>query len=288
MESIFNFLSKLILSLLSFLKMIFRSSFVIKNWKTNKEKIFLLGNGPSIKALNNSQKKILVSSQVMVVNGFPMTDLFEEIQPPYFLITSPGFYNPKATDYNVDVRKKIINQLIEKTHWPLTCLIPYSAKKNTSFIKNLKKNKFIVIQYFNTTPVEGLKSLNHLFYSNGLGIPRPHNVLIPALINCINAGFKEINLLGAEHSWLPQISVNNDNHVLINQKHFYDEKTSKPMRMHKNEGASDRALHEVLEKFYYTFRAYHEIESYAQSKEARIYNLTPDSFVDAFERKTFN
>ncbi|MEZ5049210.1 MAG: hypothetical protein R2766_06120 [Saprospiraceae bacterium] len=52
---------------------------------------------------------------------------------------------------------------------------------------------------------------------------RPHNVLIPALMNGINLGYKKIYLIGAVFYFYVQQIVNAINEVLINQKHFYDE-----------------------------------------------------------------
>ncbi len=45
-----------------------------------------------------------------------------------------------------------------------------------------------------------------------------------------------------------------------------------------------RKLHEVLIKFVHAFKGYHDIERYARSKGIIIYNATPQSFIDAFER----
>ena len=167
----------------------------------------------------------------------------------------------------------------------MTFFMPVQAKKNKSFVDKITENENISIRYYNTTPVEGLKSLNHFFYSAGLGSPRPHNVLIPSILRGINMGSKNINLLGADHSWIPLLTVNDKNEVLLDQKHFYDENKTTPKQMHKNEGRGNRALHEVLHKWMLSFRSYHELDAYAQKKGTKIYNLTPGSFIDAFERK---
>ena len=119
----------------------------------------------------------------------------------------------------------------------------------------------------------------------GWGLPRPHNVLIPALFVAINSGYKRIYLAGADHSWLPMISVNDQNQALVNQQHFYDEHSSKSDLMYKL-GVRPRRLHEILEKFMFTFRSYFDLKDYAESKGSKIYNSTPDSYIDAFDRKS--
>ena len=284
MEKLYKYFSKCFLSFLSLIKILLRSNIFIKKVRLDKEDVFILGNGPSIKNVFKENTDFLKEKTTICVNKFPDTELYEIIKPDIYVIASKGYFNDDAIDYNVEVRKKIINSLVKRTKWPLLFFLPNSAKKNKAFVQKIKSNKHIKIVYFNMTPVEGLPFLNHLFYKLGLGSPRPHNVLIPSILNAINSGFKKIYLLGADHSWLPQISVNDNNQVMVNQKHFYDEESATPKQMHKNEGQGNRALHEVLEKFMLSFRSYHELESYAISKQCKIYNATPNSFVDAFER----
>jgi len=286
MERLFNFFSKAFLSILTFIKIIIRSSFFIKSYKTKEKSVFILGNGPSIKKDLKLHLDFLKNQNLLCVNKFPDTEYYEILKPQSFTITSKGFYNVEASDYNVEVRKKIIKALINKTQWPLRVILPADAKKNKAFIKSLKSNKNISLSYFNMTPVEGLIFINTIIYKLGLGTPRPHNVLIPSILNSINANYKEIYILGADHSWLPQITVNDQNEVLLNQQHFYDENTSKARQMHKNEGKGNRTLDEVLHKFMLSFRSYHELERYAKTKNCDIFNVTPNSFIDAFRRIT--
>jgi hypothetical protein len=124
-------------------------------------------------------------------------------------------------------------------------------------------------------------------------MPRPHNVLIPSLILSINMKFSNIYVCGADHSWLKEIYVDNENEVLLSQKHFYDKQAQKqsdyrdmavPQPMYHGGSNNKRKLHEVLEKFYYTFRSYWKIKSLAESQAVKIYNITPISYIDAFDR----
>jgi len=285
LEKSFNILSQLALSSISVLKILVRSGFFIRPIKSKNRQIYLLGNGPSLKKDISRVKDSLSTSSVLTVNAFPSTDLFEEIKPDYFLVSSPSYYSISAKDYNVDVRKKIIENLVAKTSWPLVFFLPAGSKKNKKFISYIKSNKFIIIQHYNTTPVDGLTGLNHLFYRLGLGLPRPHNVLVPSLLRAINLGYEEIIFLGADHSWLPELSVNSKNQVLVNQKHFYDEESSIARQMHKNEGRGNRRIHEVLHKFMLTFEAYHSLNDYAVKRGVKIVNLTEASFIDAFDKK---
>ena len=50
----------------------------------------------------------------------------------------------------------------------------------------------------------------------------------------INSGFETIALVGADHSWIPMISVDENNNALVNQQHFYDAESSKSQRMYRS------------------------------------------------------
>ncbi|MFT6246481.1 MAG: hypothetical protein ACJA0U_003477 [Salibacteraceae bacterium] len=46
-----------------------------------------------------------------------------------------------------------------------------------------------------------------------------------------------------------------------------------------------RMLHEIIHKFYLSFKGYWEIKDYAIKKNVKIYNSSENSMIDAFERK---
>ena len=103
-------------------------------------------------------------------------------------------------------------------------------------------------------------------------------------MNCIKLKYKQIYLMGADHSWLPEISVNQENEALINHKHFYDEDVTKPQKM-QDYISRPRKLHEIIHKFYLTFKGYWEIKRYADYKDVSVFNVSEYSMIDAFERK---
>ena len=141
---------------------------------------------------------------------------------------------------------------------------------------------FIELIYYNDTPVEGFSAANHFFFDQQWGIPRPHNILIPSIMLSLKMDFQQLYLLGVDHSWLPELSVDKNNNALLSQKHFYD-KNVKAETM-KKLGKGQRHLHEILHKFYLTFKAYFSIKEYVENKEVKIYNCTHNSFIDAFEK----
>jgi hypothetical protein len=107
--------------------------------------------------------------------------------------------------------------------------------------------------------------------------------MIPSLMISIWKGYRKISLLGADHSWLSEISVTDNNEVLINQKHFYDAQSSIGQPLDKR-GKGKRNLSELLYKFTTAFASYFEIRAFAEKKNITILNATKGSFIDAFDR----
>ncbi|MBN2165265.1 MAG: hypothetical protein JW717_03210 [Marinilabiliaceae bacterium] len=280
-----EFFKNLVLSVGTILKVIILSKFKksINNIKPINNKVIILANGPSVNTFDYNEFDYS-GYDFLTVNFSTSSKLFTDTKPKYHIVNAPELWEDNVTENYIKARLKLFNELKEKVNWPLYLFIPFASRKYLFWQKIISDNKYINIIYFNPTPVEGLKIINRIFFRNNLGMPRPHNVVIPSLMLLINIGYKNIFLLGVDHSWLKEISVNENNEALICQKHFYDydHVKAKPM---SHLGVRPRKLHEILHKFYLTFKGYFEINEYAISRNIKIYNATDNSFIDAFERK---
>ena len=98
-------------------------------------------------------------------------------------------------------------------------------------------------------------------------------------------GYKEIYLLGAEHSWLEDLCVKDDNVLYTVHKHFSGETDFMPMYKAAPKNTETSKVHEMMESYRRTFRSYWLLKEYASFRGAVIYNVTPDSYIDAFERR---
>ncbi|MGI9544563.1 MAG: hypothetical protein ACR2MX_14980 [Cyclobacteriaceae bacterium] len=253
----------------------------------------ILGNGPSLNDTLEKCPDFLEGRALFAVNFFARTSAFEKLQPKYYVICSPEYFVGEQKKEWVEDRLKTFKILAESTRWELHLFVPTLAKKNKEWQRILETNTNIKIFYFNNTPVEGPPAFRHFLFRKNLGMPRPHNVLIPSIFLALNLEFKKIYLAGADHSWTREISVNDQNQVLIGQKHFYDAETTQET-LGKNKPAAQamylggtnqtRKLHEVLIKFVRSFQSYWVLKSYAASLDASIINITPGSYIDAFER----
>ncbi len=283
LEKIYYHIECTVKTLITIIRFIFLSQYrKVKSKISNNINLLILANGPSLNTLINNYESFLNDKILLCVNFFPNTAYFEKYKPNYHVISAPELWRSDAMPEYIELSKLLFENLAKKTEWHLTLFIPFEAKKFKTWQKIIASNTYIKVQYFNPTPVEGYKWFRHLAYNLQLGMPRPHNVLIPSIMLGMALRFKTIYLWGADHSWLNEISVDDNNCVLVNQKHFYDENTSKSQPMNKFKGT--RRLHEVLIKFVHAFKGYFDIEEYAQSKRIKIYNATPNSYIDAFER----
>ena len=247
----------------------------------------LLGNGPSLTQSLKDHPDFINQRSLLCVNFFAVSELYEQLKPSIYTIAAPEIGIKGIRTSIIAKYDELFHTISQKTEWPLWLFLPFSVRKSSFFKNNigkqLSRNPNIKVCFFNNTPVEGFWCFCHFFFRLNLGMPRPHNVFIPSIFLAINMSFSKIFLLGADHSWLKEIHVNENNEVLIRQKHFYDPDNSTPRPMLKK-GQDKRRLHEVLIKFVYAFEGYFILERYAQKRKVKIINATPGSYIDAFER----
>lgn len=268
------------------------------NFKNNLKLIsdsggcYVLGNGPSLKHDLDVNLDFLKKEKTFAVNHFVKSRFYIVLKPKYYVLADPNFWINTGLANKIKAEEDCLSTLKaikENTNWELTILIPYAAKKY--FLDFFKDNGLIKIICYNTTviPTELPSSfINYLFKEN-LASPRVQNVLIAAVYTSLNIGFKEINILGADHSWTKELVVNENNQVGCIDDHFYHSETPS-LRLYTRYDGVNYKMHELLRDFAYMFEGYHILKKYADYKGAKIYNRSKGSFIDAFERKesTYN
>ncbi len=260
-----------------------KSSRKFKNLKINSDRIVLLGNGPSFKNTVDENRDYFINNKLICLNHFANTDYYTLLKPKYYFVIAHDLFLDDTIEEYKNASIKLFNAIAEKTSWELKFFITHEAKSEKRWQDILRKNKNIEIIFMNITPVEGFKFMRNYWYDKGMGMARPHNVMIPSMFFAICKGVKEVILVGAEHSWLHELHVDDDNNTLFFNKHFYNEVGKAKKCNYK--GTSYMKLHEVIRSFSYAFEGYHIIEEYAKNKGVKIINCTPNSFIDAFEKK---
>jgi hypothetical protein len=216
----------------SLIKIAILSKWVTKTYKTTNSKCLVLANGPSVRQSIEEHIEKFSDHDLICVNSFPDTDFFRKLKPKHFIFSAPEYWLEDVLPVYIDMRTSVF-KAIEQVDWDFHIYAPVGFKKNNAALEIIRSKSNISISFYNTTPVEGIASISNRLIKMGLGMPRPHNVVVPTLINTINSGYKEITLFGVDHSWLQEISVDDNNVALVNQKHFYDENESKSLAMLK-------------------------------------------------------
>jgi hypothetical protein len=248
-----------------------------------KNECIILGNGPSLNQILENDMDLLKNRCLVCVNYFPRSSMFLKLKPEILVICDPIFWAIDMPTHLLDDRKQFFHLISEVVSWELLFFIPMRSKKNKSLINILKDNKHIKIYFYNTTPIEGFSFFKDYAFKHTAGMPRPRNVLIPSIHLAILLKFKKIVLLGADHNWFKELYVDENNAVLIKQKHFYDEKVMPmPFLLY---GKDKAKMHEILKEFYHVFYSYFDLLRFSTLMKTEIINCTPVSFIDAFKKQ---
>ncbi len=238
-------------------------------------RLVIMGNGPSLRQVVDHDMPVLMSSDCMAVNFAANTPEFFEVKPRYYTIADPHFYN--ATD---DTNVSRMLSALKRVDWPMTLFVPGEAGRMERMIGG---GSVRVVRY-NAVGVEGWWWLSRFAFNRKLGMPRPRNVLIPSIMLGVWLGYHEIYLVGADHSWTMNLSVDDNNRVITNLPHYYADNSHELERI--KAVYAGVPLHSLFLSYHVAFKAYHEIAGWARSKGIHIYNATSGSFIDAFDRRS--
>jgi len=278
-------------ALLSFLKYLFKSGKFKKfDSRIGPNKTWwILGNGPSLRAVLPQIPSQPQGHAFCVVNYFAFTEDYARLRPSAYVLSAPELTYMDESDVPEEIlsdKRKLYLNLSEKTQWPLSLFVPYPTLKKSWFKKLLHSNPNIRGIEYNSTPLEGPRGFCNFAIEWGWGMPRPHNVLIPSVAIGLRSKAKRVYMMGAEHSWIKTLEVNDDNVVLLDHQHFYD--PGKQVATMDHSTFRPRRLHEVLQKFLYSFQSYWVLADFSDKKKIQVINLTPDSYIDAFKKEPFH
>lgn len=240
------------------------------------EPLIILANGPSLRQTINEYGSMLRESRTLAVNFAANAPEFTSLRPDYYVLADPHFFKA-SEDENV---RRLWSNLSAVT-WEMRIIIERSYLKLLRAAVKLPAN--VTVETFCGTGAEGYEWFENLAYRSGAAMPRPRNVLIPSIMAGIKIGYKTIYICGADHSWMQDLRVTEENEVVSGMNHFYKDPKSEVKRA-TNEYKGYK-LHQILHSYYTAFLSYHKIERYASKQGVNIYNSTPGSYIDAFRRK---
>jgi hypothetical protein len=250
--------------------------------KSASDSIIILGNGPSLKSSIESYKEEFHKHELVCLNHFALTDYYTELKPEYYVAIAHDLFLDNVMPHFVEASNRLFNAIADKTSWKMIYFTTQEAKKHLRWQKILERNKNIEIVYLNLTPVEGFDRFVFGRFDKAKGMPRPHNVMVPAIFTAIHLGAKKIILVGSDHTWLKELYVDENNRTLFFDKHFYDSESQ--LKKFNYDPDNYLKLHEIINSISSAFASYHILKKYADHRNTEVLNATPNSFIDAFKR----
>ena len=277
MQAVSNFVSALGSTAKSVVKIALQSRLttIRKADDAEKSSLIILANGPSLRQTIDDFGERLRDYPTLAVNFAGNSPEFTELKPKYYVLADPHFF--RATD-DENVRRLLDN--LSAVTWPMRLFVDRRYKN--AFSNALKLPDNVSLEGFNAVGAEGFARFERMAYHSGLAMPRPRNVLIPSIMIGIRLGYKKIYICGADHSWMRDIAVTDDNVVVSGMTHYYKEAESEVKRSHTE--YRGYRLHQIINSYYVAFLSYHKIRRYADSVGVEIINSTPGSYIDAFNR----
>lgn len=234
----------------------------------------ILGNGNSLSSLLITE--ISRECDYMVMNAHVLHSSYKDLKPRYYVLADPAFFHPRANFYGIS----IVHKILEYTNWKMTLFVPWEHAKGIE----LESTEWVTIEYVNQSEYCGPEQYREYLYEHNLAMPAVNNVLASAIYLSIYLGYTNVELYGVEHSWTRDIYVNSKNQVCLKDSHFYDEEEVLENVIMDSKGIPMK-FHEVLKLYMDYFPAYWELRDLADKHDCRILNCTPNSFIDAFEKK---
>ena len=276
----------------TFFHILLFSNIKINRYRPKKENnirnCIIISNGPTASIFLESFQELKEKNDfVICMNDFALSEYYIKIRPSVYFLSDPAYFNVFNSKEQELLIEKFYQNIIKNTSWPLIIRIPWVYYKNKTIHHILKENPNLKIEFFNNVNTFYPSKFNFYLYDWGLCKPLGQNILISVILYGIFQDFKHINLYGADHTWLNNICINSKKEVCLYNDNFIiqkdmnnKEKDFKPWV--KAEGGIF-SLPEILTILTNVFKAYHELQKYANSKNCEIVNHSNHTLIDAFK-----
>ena len=254
------------------------------NFNKKKDKCVIMGNGPSLKKDLPMIVKDRESADFFCVNAFPLAEQFFEIKPEFIVLTDTAWWREDPSPENESKRKEVYN-ILNKVDWKLQCITTHNS--DYSFMRRSIGNKNIEITKLNTVSILRLLD-EHAFkyYDTGYFAPPFDNVLLIAVYTAIKAGYSEIEIYGADLSYMFLIDVDQDtNMVFIKEEHFHENGEREVLKMDAGINSEPATMHDFLKLQATILKGHELLNEYAKSKGVKIKNKSSYSIIDAYSRQ---
>lgn len=256
--------------------------------KGKEKKAWVFGNGPSLKLLIERYEKgeIEIDQNSFFVNLAPLSDFFYKIKPNNLFLSDYVFMtDDNNTIDKISNNRNMYRLLQEQVNWPLTIYLTLPKKKDCKQLIEYSQltNPNIRFVFMNRNHCDSLSaSFRNWLYKKAWFMPTEGTVVNTAIFVAILQGYREIDVCGIETSMFLNLKVNDENRAGIVENHFYEGNHFNEL---KNDDGSVCRVHDYLFSIYHMLKSHHLLRAFADYMNVKIFNCTPDSMVDAYERK---
>jgi hypothetical protein len=240
----------------------------------------IIGNGPSFQQFMDKHSSFLIGKSIFCVNAFATSDYFCELKPQFCVFADCFYWSKEGTQATESIQNTY-KCLKETVTWKLYLLFPVGAREWNFAIDLPNHNPNIKIGYFNNSLDDS--SFKFDKYKSNLAMPLSQTVTVAALFLSLNLGFKRNYLVGVDMSLHVNVFVNEENVVCNREQHFYDKGEAK-VKPFINTLQETIKMDLLFYRLSLMFKGFLEMEEYSKFLGAKVYNLSKDSFIDAFER----
>lgn len=289
-KSLSSWLTDLMNSLISLLKVVVQSKFGVKLPARQQPACSVLGNGPSLSTSLEQHLDFILSTEIVCVNNFAHSPYFSRLRPQNYVIVDPNYFViTEASQDRPDILQTL-DVFLNSVNWPMYLFIPYFAKGSYVVKRIQEGNAAIKVIYFNYAVIKGFRWLRFLLYRLQLGAVQSQTVIVSALFLMLNRRFETIYLFGADQSWHEQIRVDEQNQLLMQQVHFYEKQKEVaylPVYGDKHRTKTQSMADQFL-ALYKAFRGYEVLREYADYLGVKLFNASSKSYIDALDRVKIN
>lgn len=245
----------------------------IKAKKVNDEKkVHIVARGPSI---NESLKNIDDSNEFYMLNGLATSDYLTKYKPSTFFLFDPAFFDTNM----VESVQSVWNGLNECITWEMELVVPYRYKISA---RNRLSNQKIKLRFVRDAVMltESYRT-DFFLYKKNLAIPPVGTVAMYAIYWAIQSGVKTIYVHGVDYSFRYETDRENRIWYVCTHEDGIEERVERK----KFAGGNLWKAYEMSASEFKTFK---RLDMYAKRRGIEIINMSPSSYIDAFEKCKIN
>lgn len=252
----------------------------LKN-KHGGKRCFLIGGGPSVKNINLG---VLKDEYTFVMGEFDNNFQFEVLNPKFYVISDSVYFTEGESDYwNRQFEKK--DKTIKSSTDIFVSLNARTYTKKSHLFTNHK------VHYLG---MQGIISENFSFNTDlDKYLPWPKNSMLLSMMIAVYMGFEEIYLLGCEHNFLcfnigqgKAISYNYGHKDSVTEADINNDEVVKKLAVPRDLTMTYEANIAHILQLFTNYRLFYS-KVRKLSPNIKIYNATPNSFLDVFPMINF-